>query len=143
MTQTDKNQHKKASASLNRARLEADWAIAREAQARHDAGGSYHDDGSGLPIAQRNLIAHERDYYKERYNATILERDMLLRQRNVAWGNAEALAEALREVELRMTQARIASGIGKKKNQTEFLLGELERTQQVARDALAKWEGAE
>ena len=54
--------------------------------------------------------------------------------------HADKLAEALRDTELRTTQARIASGIGKRKNQTEFLLGELERIAGAARQALAAYE---
>jgi len=46
--------------------------------------------------------------------------------------------KALREVDLRITQAILASNIGRKKNRTEFLLGELERIKTVVRDALAK-----
>lgn len=47
------------------------------------------------------------------------------------------LTKALQEIELRCTQARIASGIGKrtKQQRIDFLLGELERIATVARNA--------
>jgi len=48
------------------------------------------------------------------------------------------LLAALEDVELRATQAGIAWGIAKKKKQTAFLLGELERLKAVARTAIAK-----
>ena len=46
--------------------------------------------------------------------------------------------QALREIELRTVQARIASGIGRQssKQQVAFLLGELERIRNVAVIAL-------
>lgn len=37
------------------------------------------------------------------------------------------LVEALRQAELCLCQTRLASGIAKKKNRTEFLLGQIER----------------
>jgi len=49
-----------------------------------------------------------------------------------------ALLEALEDVELRCTQARIASTIGKGKDRTEFLRGELERISAQARAAIAR-----
>ena len=51
--------------------------------------------------------------------------------------NAELVA-ALLDVELRCTQARIASTIGKGKDRTNFLRGELERIAGQARAALDK-----
>ena len=50
---------------------------------------------------------------------------------------APELLATLGDVELRCTQARIASTIGKK-DQTEFLRGELERIAEHARAILAK-----
>jgi hypothetical protein len=50
---------------------------------------------------------------------------------------APEMLEALEDVELRCTQARIASTIGKK-DQTEFLRSELERIAEHARAILAK-----
>lgn len=47
--------------------------------------------------------------------------------------------EVLKELELRMTQAILASNIGKK-NQTDFLRGELERLKVIARAAIARAE---
>jgi hypothetical protein len=44
----------------------------------------------------------------------------------------DELLEALKDIELRCTQARLASGIGRKKDQTDFLLSELERISKVA-----------
>ena len=46
------------------------------------------------------------------------------------------LLKALEEIELRTTQARIASTIGKKKDRTDFLRHELERIGKVARAAI-------
>ena len=54
---------------------------------------------------------------------------------------ASALYEVLKDIDLRTTQARLASNIGRKKNHTEFLLGELERITGIARSALAQAEG--
>lgn len=49
----------------------------------------------------------------------------------------------LKDIDLRVTQARIASQIGKKskQRQVDFLLGELERLQEVARKAIVEAEG--
>ncbi len=52
------------------------------------------------------------------------------------------LLAALADVELRCTQARIASTIGKGKDRTDFLRGELERIAKCARAAIARIEGA-
>ena len=46
------------------------------------------------------------------------------------------LIKALKEIELRTTQARLASTIGKKKDRTDFLRNELERIGKVARAAI-------
>jgi len=48
------------------------------------------------------------------------------------------LIAALKDIDLRCTQARIASRIGKqtKQKQIDFLIGELERLQAVARAAI-------
>ena len=62
------------------------------------------------------------------------ERDRLRAQ------NAELVA-ALEDVELRCTQAKIASTIGKGKDRTDFLRGELERIAEQARAAIAKATG--
>ena len=51
---------------------------------------------------------------------------------------APDLAEALEDVCLRVTQAKMASRIGKKKDRTEFLLGELDRIAEQVMAALAK-----
>jgi len=53
--------------------------------------------------------------------------------------------KALKEIDLRCSQARIAWQIGKqsKRQQVEFLLGELERIQAVARKAIAEGEAEE
>lgn len=60
-----------------------------------------------------------------------------------AVNNAQRLADALADIELRATQARIASGIGRQSaaRRYEFLLGELQRIANVAREHLAQWEG--
>ncbi len=47
------------------------------------------------------------------------------------------LLAALKDVDLRATQAGIAWSVTKKKKQTAFLLGELERLKTVARAAIA------
>jgi len=54
---------------------------------------------------------------------------------------APDLLAALEDVELRCTQARIASTIGKKKDRSDFLRGELERIAISARAAIAKARG--
>ena len=51
---------------------------------------------------------------------------------------APNLLAALEDVELRCTQARIASTIGKEKGRADFLRGELERIAGQARAAIAK-----
>ena len=51
--------------------------------------------------------------------------------------NAELVA-ALEDVALRCTQAKIASTIGKGKDRTDFLRGELERIAEQARAAIAR-----
>lgn len=53
------------------------------------------------------------------------------------------MLETLKDIDLRATQARLASQIGKqsKQRQIDFLLGELERLQEVARAAITKAEG--
>jgi len=53
---------------------------------------------------------------------------------------APALLSALEDVELRATQARLASAIGKKSGvkQADFLRGELDRIGQAARAAITK-----
>ena len=58
---------------------------------------------------------------------------------------APELLVALKDIDLRATQARIANGIGKtpKEKQIRFLLGEIERIECVARAAIAKAEGGE
>ena len=48
----------------------------------------------------------------------------------------EILTAALKDIDLRTTQARIASGIGKRKNKADFLLGELDRIKKIALDAI-------
>ena len=55
---------------------------------------------------------------------------------------APEMLEALEEVELRCTQARLASGIGKESatKRVEFLIGELQRIAAVARAAINKGE---
>ena len=50
----------------------------------------------------------------------------------------DALRAALENVELRVTQAIIASGIGSKKDRTDFLRGELTRIAEHTRAALSK-----
>ena len=50
----------------------------------------------------------------------------------------DELRAALADVELRCTQARLASGIGKKKDRTQFLIGELDRIAARAEAELAK-----
>jgi hypothetical protein len=57
------------------------------------------------------------------------------------WQAAPDLLAALEDSELRMTQAILASGIGKPQNRTDFLLGELERMRDTARAAIAKAKG--
>jgi len=54
---------------------------------------------------------------------------------------APDLLEAICDLELRMTQAALASGIGPRKNHTDFLLGELGRMKDVARAAIARAKG--
>lgn len=54
---------------------------------------------------------------------------------------APELLAALADVDLRCAQARLASGIGKKKDRTDFLLGELERIAKHARAAIEKAKG--
>lgn len=56
------------------------------------------------------------------------------------YNNNPALVEALADVELRLTQARLAASVGKKKDRTDFLLGEIERIGAIARSALAQAE---
>ena len=51
---------------------------------------------------------------------------------------APELLAALEDVELRCTQARIASTIGREKGRVDFLRGELERIAGQARAAIAK-----
>ncbi len=52
--------------------------------------------------------------------------------------NANELLKGLQDVDLRVTQAIIASGIlGKKKSPVEFLLGELERIRTHVRCVIA------
>lgn len=53
-------------------------------------------------------------------------------------GMGRDLLAAIQEVDLRTTQAVIASTIGKKKDHTDFLRGELERIRECARAAIAK-----
>ena len=52
----------------------------------------------------------------------------------------EALLKALNDIDLRVTQATIASGIVKQKDRTEFLLSELARIKAVAFSAIAQAE---
>lgn len=52
--------------------------------------------------------------------------------------SAPDLLSALEDVELRATQARLASTIGKKAGQADFLRGELDRIGQAARAAITK-----
>lgn len=56
---------------------------------------------------------------------------------------APGLLAALESIDLRLTQARIASEIGKKKDadRVEFLRGQLEEIRKDARAAIAKVEG--
>lgn len=54
---------------------------------------------------------------------------------------APDMLAALADIELRVTQATIASTIGKKKDRTDFLRGELERMASQARAAIEKAEG--
>lgn len=54
---------------------------------------------------------------------------------------APELLAALQDVALRCTQARIASTIGKKKDRSDFLRGELERIAQHAEAVIAKARG--
>jgi hypothetical protein len=54
---------------------------------------------------------------------------------------APNLLAALKDTELRATQAILASGIGQRKDRTAFLLGELDRIKAAARAAIAKAEG--
>lgn len=58
-------------------------------------------------------------------------------------GENMELLEALKDVELRTVQAKIANEIGKKSKrmQIDFLLGELERIGNVSRAAISKAEG--
>ena len=51
---------------------------------------------------------------------------------------APDLLAALEDVELRATQARLASTIGEKAGQADFLRGELDRIGQAARAAITK-----
>jgi len=56
--------------------------------------------------------------------------------------SAPTLLEALQDIELRLTQARLASGIGRQTTkQADFLRGECERIAQVARQAIARATG--
>lgn len=48
----------------------------------------------------------------------------------------EQMVTALKDIDLRATQARLAVQLCKKSGRVEFLLGELERLQAVARAAL-------
>jgi hypothetical protein len=50
------------------------------------------------PQATRNALAHERDYYKERYNEKHNEAERWLLERNEARAAAAKLAEALKAV---------------------------------------------
>lgn len=56
---------------------------------------------------------------------------------------APELIATLKDLELRMTQTRLAHGIGKKKasDRIAFLLGQLESMGTIARSAIAKAEG--
>ncbi len=87
------------------------------------------------------------EFSAETYWTAYKEAEKLLNaaetERDKAKAHADKLAEALRDTELRTTQARIASGIGKRKGTTEFLLGELERIASAARAALAAYEEAQ
>lgn len=54
---------------------------------------------------------------------------------------APEMLKALAEADLRCTQARLASTIGKKAGQADFLRGELERIQTVLTVAIQKTQG--
>ncbi len=59
------------------------------------------------------------------------ERERLRNELDAAISYGQERTSLLDEIELRCTQARLASSIGKKKDRTEFLLSELERIAQA------------
>jgi hypothetical protein len=79
----------------------------------------------GLPIAEP---CGYRDPDVEEANAALI-------------AAAPDLLAALQDLELRATQATLASGIHPRKNHTDFLLGELGRMKDVALAAIAKAQG--
>jgi hypothetical protein len=78
--------------------------------------------GSGYPY-------NEHDKLTVALSETAAERDRLREQ-------VKTLLAACKDIDLRVTQTVIASGIGKQKDRIGFLLGELERIKGVALDAI-------
>lgn len=86
-------------------------------------------------------IQEQEDYWKEKVlsewrNDTLSKVNKEAVSDNATNETRGALIAALEDIELRCTQDTIATGIGKRKNQTEFLLGALERIGTVARAAI-------
>jgi len=104
------------------------WQCKRE----NDGLIAFRISGAGLILADvlfRGIIEHAPSKKTALANAELIVQ---------AVNEHAGLKDALADIDLRATQARLASKIGKRKNRTDFLLGELERMQTVARAALAR-----
>ena len=80
-------------------------------------------------------------HIKHAYDGADIETKMMIddeRKLTTLRAERDELLAALADVELRCTQAKMASTIGKGKDRTEFLRGELERISEHARAAIAR-----
>ena len=83
---------------------------------------------------QNQIAWEEQTRLAKALNSCEAERDRLKAEK-------EELVKALQDTELRATQAKIASTIGKRKDRTEFLREELEHISDQARAAVARETG--
>lgn len=96
------------------------------------------EDGMGCAglVPTKAEESAEDAFRREREACERLEAENI-RLRNTIAGIRAALIP-LAEIELRLTQARLACGIGRKKDRTAFLLGEMERIETALRNARAE-----